>query len=252
MLLEIKENPSNSEAVELVEEAFLKRAFLVLIVCCKVNYEGRAVSKLGLGERTIIIKGDGSFIIHQDRKLEPVNWQPPKTKLKVILEDGNIKITGKRRKPDERLELEITKVHVISYHQGSDREDIEMAGYEEDMRQMILKNPELIEKGFRPTSTEYQTAQGFIDIFGKDNTGKIVIIELKSRKAGINAVKQLKRYMDCFLDHKDFVRGILVSPSLTEDARELLEKNKMEHINLSPPKELKSQSKTTLDSFKHN
>lgn len=249
MLIEIKHNPSNLEAMEIINEALSKRAFLILVLCCKVNYEGRARSKLGLGERTVLIKGDGSFIIHQDRNLEPINWQPPKTKLSVQLENDIIKIVGKRRKPKEQLELIISNVHLISYYLGSDTKDIELAGYEEDMRQMIMDNPELIETGFRPTSKEYQTPQGFIDIYGKDANGKIVIIELKSRKAGINAVKQLKRYINCFLDNKEFVRGILVAPSLTEDARELLKENQMEYIPLAPPKELKTKTTTTLDYF---
>jgi len=80
MILKIKKNPSNKEALELINEGISKRASLILIVCCKVKYEGRAVSRLGLGERTVLIKGDGSFIIHQDRNLEPINWQPPKLK----------------------------------------------------------------------------------------------------------------------------------------------------------------------------
>lgn len=157
---------------------------------------------------------------------------------------------GNRRNPREKLELQIHNVHLISYHIGSDSEDLKLAGYEEDMRQMILKDPELIEKGFRPTSTEYKTAQGFIDILGKDHNGNLVIMELKSRKAGVNAVKQLKRYIDCFLDHKNFVRGVLVSPSVTEDARQLLENYEMEHISLAPPKELKSTNNISLDFFK--
>lgn len=249
MLIEIKHNPSNLETLEIINEALSKRAFLILVLCCKVNYEGRARSKLGLGERTVLIKGDGSFIIHQDRNLEPINWQPPKTKLSVKLENDVIKIVGMRRKPKEQLELIISTVHLISYYLGSDTKDIELAGYEEDMRQMIMNNPELIEKGFRPTAKEYQTPQGFIDIYGKDANGKIVIIELKSRKAGINAVKQLKRYINCFLDNKEFVRGILVAPSITEDARELLKNNQMEYISLAPPKELKTKTSTTLDYF---
>lgn len=249
MLIEIKPNPTNLEAAEIIDEAISKRAFLILVVCCKVNYDGRAMSKLGFGERTVLIKGDGSFIIHQDRNLEPINWQPPRTKLDVKLEDDLIIIVGRRRKPKEQLELIIRDVHLISYHLGSDTKDIELAGYEEDMRQMIMDNPQLIEKGFRPTSKEYKTSQGFVDIIGKDEDGKLVIIELKSRKAGINAVKQLKRYITCFSDDKDFVRGILVSPSITEEAKEILEEDQMEHIPLTPPKELKTKNSTTLDYF---
>ncbi len=249
MILKIKKNPSNKEALELINEGISKRASLILIVCCKVKYEGRAVSRLGLGERTVLIKGDGSFIIHQDRNLEPINWQPPKTKIYVKEENGRLIIRGIRRNPEEILELEIVNLQLISYHLGKDTKELELAGYEEDMREMILKNPYLIEKGFRPTSKEYSTPTGFIDIIGKDKEGKITILELKSRRAGINAVKQLSRYLKHFSDHKKFVRGILVSPSLTEDARELLKENKMEYIELEPPKELERKNKITLDFF---
>ncbi len=77
------------------------------------------------------------------------------------------------------------------------------------MGDLIFKDPEVIEKGFRPTSREYHTPQGFIDIMGKDHEGNITILELKSRKAGTNAVKHLRRYVDCFCDHKEKVSGVL-------------------------------------------
>ncbi len=250
MKLKIIENPPIRDALELISEGISKRAFLVLIVCCKVKYEGRAISKLGLGERIILIKGDGSFIIHQDRNLEPINWQPPKTKINVKDEDGKLIIQGIRRNPKETLELELIKLQLISYHVGEDTNELELAGWDGDMRVRILKNPELIEKGFRPTSKEYSTPTGFIDIIGKDKDGKITILELKSRKAGVNAVKQLNRYLNHFSDHKNFVRGILVSPSITDDALELLKDKKLEYIKLEPPKELERKNSTTLDSFK--
>jgi RecB family endonuclease NucS len=45
------------------------------------------------------------------------------------------------------------------------------------------------------------------------------------------------------------VRGILVSPSVTDDARELLKEKKMEYIKLEPPKELERKNNITLDFF---
>lgn len=147
------------------------------------------------------------------------------------------------------MELEIINLNLISYHLGEDNKELELAGYEEDMREMIIRNPDIIEKGFRPTSKEYSTPYGFIDIIGKDKDGKITILELKSRKAGTNAVKQLKRYLKHFSDHKNFVRGILVAPSLTDDALELLKENKMEYIKLEPPKELERKNNISLDYF---
>lgn len=246
----VRENPEAIETLELIEDAFSKRAFLILISCCRVKYEGRAVSRLGLGDRALIIKADGSFLIHQNRNLEPVNWQPPKTKFKTMIKDDIVYIKGVRRYPNESLEVEIHKTYLVSFFIGEDTKSLELAGYEEDMADMIFKNPDLIEEGFRPTSREYSTSQGFIDIIGKDKNGNITVLELKSRHAGVNAVKQLKRYLEDFEDHKKFVRGILVAPSITEDARELLEENKMEFVSLEPPNELKREGNVTLDFYR--
>jgi len=79
-----------------------------------------------------------------------------------------------------------------------------------------------------------------------------MILELKSRRAGVNAVKQLKRYFKDFKDHKDFVMGILVAPSITDDAQELLEKHQLEFVALKPINELNISKNTTLDFFKSN
>ncbi|HML04514.1 MAG TPA: endonuclease NucS [Methanobacterium sp.] len=249
MKIKVQQNPKNEELLELINEALSKRAFLVIIACCRIKYRGRATSKLGSGDRTIIIKSDGSFLVHQDYNLEPVNWQPPNCNFKAKIEDDFISITGVRRNPSELLEVEIHRAYMASYHIGNDIKTLELAGYEEDMRDMVFKNPEIIEKGFRPTSREYQVSGGFIDVLGKDKNNGLMVLELKSRQAGVNAVKQLKKYLDDFTDHKDFVRGILVAPSITEDAQELLDKYQLEFKSLEPPKELTKKSTVTLDFF---
>ena len=249
MKIKVQQNPENEELLDLINESLSKRAFLVIIACCRIKYRGRATSKLGSGDRTIIIKSDGSFLIHQDYNLEPVNWQPPNCNFKAKIEDNSIFITGVRRNPPESLEVEIYRTYMASYHKGKDIKTLELAGYEEDMRDMIFTNPEIIEKGFRPTSREYSVSGGFIDILGKDKNGNLMVLELKSRQAGVNAVKQLKKYFEDFTDHKDFVRGLLVAPSITEDAQELLEKYQLEFKSLEPPKELTKKSTVTLDFF---
>ena len=249
MIIKLDENPGTDEVFDFINEAISKRAFIILVACCRIKYWGRATSRLGSGDRTIIIKTDGSFLVHQDYNLEPVNWQPPNCKFKTRMENGRVYLCGVRRNPPESLEVEICKTHMVSYHIGKDIKKLELAGYEEDMRTMIMESPELIEKGFRPTSKEYQVSTGFIDILGKDKNGSLMVLELKSRQAGINAVKQLKKYFEDFTDHKDFVRGLLVAPSITEDAQELLEKYQLEFKALEPPKELKSAKSVTLDFF---
>ena len=249
MKLVEEKNPDTQRVLAIINEGLSKRAVITIMASCRVYYDGRAVSRLELGDRIIMIKSDGSFIIHQDRNLEPVNWQPPKTKVAADIHQGMVKIKGVRRNPHETLEVEILNTHLASYFIGEDSESLELAGYEADMGDLIFKDPEVIEKGFRPTSREYHTPQGFIDILGKDHQGNITILELKSRKAGTNAVKQLRRYVDCFSDHKEKVRGVLVAPSITDDARELLEEQNMEFKALEPPRELGKDKVVTLESF---
>lgn len=243
------ENPSPSETFKMIDDGLRKRALIVIFACCKAIYEGRARSQLGFGERAIMLKPDGSFLIHQDRKLDPVNWQPPKSRAKVKMRDGIVFLESIRRAPEERLEVELKDIHLVSYYIPQDAEDLEVAGHEKDMGEMIWKSPEIIEKGFRPTVKEYSTSKGFIDILGKDKDGSLMILELKSRKAGVTAVKQLRRYLKDFEDDKENVRGILVAPSATEDALELLEEEGLEFKSVQPPRELKIDKKITLDYF---
>ena len=88
-----------------------------------------------------------------------------------------------------------------------------------------------------------------------------MVLELKARKAGTNAVKQIKRYLSDFENpendylkdlgaEKQKIRGLLVAPSINEDAKELSEKEGIEFVSVTPPKELKNDKKVTLDIFK--
>ncbi|MBO5840101.1 MAG: DUF91 domain-containing protein, partial [Methanobrevibacter sp.] len=100
---------------------------------------------------------------------------------------------------------------------------------------------------------------GFIDILGKDSEGNLMILELKARKAGVAAVKQIRRYLTDFENkenkeiknpsEKQKIRGILVAPSIGDDALELLEEEGIEFVAVEPPRELKKDKKVTLDAF---
>ena len=137
---------------------------------------------------------------------------------------------------------------------------------------MIWEKPHIIEEGFRPSVREYATEHGFIDILGKDSEGNLMILELKARKAGIAAVKQIRRYLSDFENRenkeikgktgeKQKIRGLLVAPSIGDDALELvapsigddalelLEEEGIEFVAVEPPRELKKDKKVTLDAF---
>ena len=260
MKYKILEKPNCEKAYELVEEAMRKRATIILFACCKVEYEGRALSQLNWGERIILIKPDGSFLIHQDKKVEPVNWQPPKSKTRSYLKGDRLILESHRRTPKELLSVEVRQVQFINYANVEDFEELEQAGYEKDMSDMIMKRPHIIEEGFTPKTREYSVEHGFIDILGKDSEGNLMILELKARKAGVSAVKQIRRYLqdlentdndylkECKAQKKK-IRGILVAPSIMEDAREMIGEEGIEFVAVEPPRELKRDKKVTLDFF---
>ena len=235
MKYKIIENPNYEETYELVEEGLRRKATIIINACCKVSYEGRAMSELDYGDRIIMMKPDGCFLIHQDNKVAPVNWQPPKSKPRAYIKNETLFLESYRRSPQERLEVKIKKTNFATYSLIEDYEELEIAGYE-------------------------KTEHGFIDILGKDSDGNLMILELKCRKAGVSAVKQIRRYLTDFENtenkelkghnsEKQKIRGLLVAPSIGDDALELLEEEGIEFVAVEPPKELKQDKKVTLDTF---
>ena len=55
MKYKILENPNYEETYELIEDGLRKKATILLFACCRVSYEGRALSELDYGERIIMM-----------------------------------------------------------------------------------------------------------------------------------------------------------------------------------------------------
>lgn len=240
--VEAKTNPSPEELVDILSRALAAEAILTLFARCRVHYDGRAKSELGPGDRIIIIKPDGSFLIHQKNKREPVNWQPPGSMVSFFIEDGAVRLRSVRRKPREVLEVELIETYLISYFQAEDYEELALTGSEAEMADLIFENPWLIEEGFRPLFKEKPIKHGIVDILGRDRDGNLVVLELKRRRADLHAVSQLKRYVDTLSEEHGSVRGILVAPSLTSGARKLLQAEGLEFRKVEPPKREKKKT----------
>ncbi|WP_029551045.1 endonuclease NucS [Thermococcus zilligii] len=233
--VEFRVNPSPEEIKLLVDSAISSEALLTIFAHCRVYYDGRAKSELGSGDRVIIVKPDGSFLIHQSKKREPVNWQPPGSVVHVELREKPV-LVSVRRKPPETLEVELEEVYLITVFHAEDYEELALTGSEAEMAELIFEQPEVIEPGFKPLYREKPVKHGIVDVLGVDREGNIVVLELKRRRADLHAVSQLKRYVETLKEEHGNVRGILVAPSLTSGARKLLEKEGLEFRKLQPPK----------------
>ncbi|HML06398.1 MAG TPA: endonuclease NucS [Methanobacterium sp.] len=234
------ETPDINETTEILRNGLKNKAVLIITACCRVIYEGRAKSTLEYGDRVIIIKPDGSFLVHKGEKRNPVNWQPPGCKVKFYTENELLVIKSLRSNPKEILEVEISNTHVIMYFILEDDNELNLTGSEEEMSNYIFhENPEVIEEGFQPIAQEKPISNGIIDIMGKDKEGNIVVLELKRGRATLDAVSQLKRYFDNLSKENDDLRGILVAPSITKSAFKLLENYGLEFREVHPHGKLK-------------
>jgi RecB family endonuclease NucS len=204
---------------------------------CTVEYEGRAASHLGPGDRLVVLKPDGTALVHTDEGQKPVNWQPPGCAHEVRVADGEVRVESHRSAPEEELTVAFERVEQVSTFDATDTRDLSVEGTEEDLRRRILEDPDLVEAGFQPLATERETPAGAVDIYGEDRDGATVVVELKRKRVGPDAVGQLDRYVDALgrdLHANAEIRGILVSPSVTERARKLLDEKGLEFVSLEP------------------
>jgi hypothetical protein len=158
-----------------------------------------------------------------------------------------------RSSPAEQVEITFTSIAQLSIFELADESSLALEGTEEDLRQRIFAEPDLVEPGFRPLMRERETSAGPVDIYGKDREDRPVIVELKRRRVGPDAVGQLQRYVaaiDSDLPVGRTSRGILVAPSVTDRAERLLDSAGLELISLAPPdSEQASGSATQLGDF---
>ncbi len=210
-----------------------KSHVMILYLYCEVYYRGRARSTLSGGDRLLISKPDGSLLIHERVKREPVNWQPPGCVLYSTVKDDQLVIRSIRRNPRE--EILVISPHVYVFLAVlSGKGEFRLWGSEDEMVQKVIRNPALIEPGFKPLKREVRTPYGKIDLLGEDAEGNIVVLEFKRSTAQLSGVSQLKRYVDYMKQHSRRVRGILVAPRITSSAMKLLKEYKLEYRRLEP------------------
>lgn len=229
--------PAPSTAASFVTDGIERGALVTVFGRCTVDYEGRAASELGPGDRHLMLKPDGTALLHTDEGQKPVNWQPPGCEHDCRVEDDAFVVESIRSSPDERLTITFSDVALVASFDPTDEESIELIGTEADLKQRILETPDLVEAGFRPLATERETPAGAVDVYGEDREGRTVVLELKRRRVGPDAVGQLNRYVEALERdlHADVeVRGMLVAPSVTERAKAMLAEEGFEFVPLTP------------------
>lgn len=231
------ENPSVEKAAEFIKTAVSEHKAIILVGSCWVNYKGRANSKLEPGERIVMIKEDGSVLVHRPVGYEPVNWQPAGCIFQTQTKGETLHVRAIRRKPSESVNIFFDQVYLVSAMKLIDGGEFYLHASESDMQKAILVDPCLLEEGFKPISYEKKVEPGFVDVYGEDRNGKLVVIELKRKTAGRRAALQLAKYIDSIktMTNRE-LRGILVAPCLAKGVKTLLTSLELEFKALKPKK----------------
>lgn len=247
------ENPTLAQAAETIDRALTQRRTLIVAGNCHVHYSGRARSTLEPGERILIIKEDGSLLVHRPTGYEPVNWQPAGSVFHAQLSASELEVHGVRQKPRESVRVAFDRVFMVSALALSDSGDFLLHATEDDMHRAILLKPELLEEGFKPISWEKKVEPGFVDIYGEDKNGKLVIVEVKRKTATKEAALQLAKYIEPIKSKVNReVRAVLAAPSLGKDVQRMLVTLGLEYKELDPKKcaeVLKKTGNAKLETF---
>ncbi len=235
-----------------LENTLLSNETCSFTCLCRISYSGRAEAELDEGERLIIIKSDNTLLVHQDVGSNPVNYMKADTKIDLLeIKDDSrsgILIQTHNQKYKDYLDIFVTKVFDFSSRKLDDGKKLVLVGTEKDMSDMIKDNPGVISSDFKPLSREEHTRYGFIDVFGHDDKGNLVIIECKRYVVGLSAVQQLRRYVEKMVELKglsaDKIKGIVAAPSITVSAESMLRDWGFEFKMVEPPKRLEKYNKS--------
>ncbi|HEX8086280.1 MAG TPA: endonuclease NucS [Solirubrobacteraceae bacterium] len=197
----------------------------VIVARCEVEYSGRLSAVLPEALRLLMLKADGSVLVHADAGgYKPLNWMTPPT---CVEEMGSppARIVVRKLKGDDALDIRISEVlSDVTYDMGSPDEAAGLVkdGVERDLQELLADQPGWCGEGFRLVRREWPTDIGPVDLMCRDDEDGWIAVEIK-RVGTIDAVEQLHRYLERIrLDPAmQDCRGILAAQVLKPQARVL-------------------------------
>jgi len=196
-------------------------AMRLIVTRCEVTYSGRLNAFLPESTRLLIVKADGSVLVHADAGgYRPLNWMTPPT----VIEESPARITVRKRGQAEgdRLEIDIAEVlSDVNHDMGQPDEDAALTkdGVEAHLQELLADQPGWCGEGFRLVRREWPTDIGPVDLMCRDAEDEWVAVEVK-RIAGIDAVEQLTRYLERIRLDPAFAscRGVLAAKTIKPQA----------------------------------
>lgn len=213
----------------------------LVIARCSVDYAGRLTAHLPLATRLLMMKGDGSVLVHSDSgSYKPLNWMNPPCTVSIHEPDEDQAAAGVKEvwrvsqtKTADILFISIFEVLSEIEHHLGEEPGLQKDGVEAHLQVLLAEQLQVWQEGATLIRREYMTAIGPVDILCKDAAGATVAIELK-RRGDIDGVEQLTRYLDLLNrdPHLAPVRGVFAAQEIKPQARTLAEDRGIECLVL--------------------
>jgi endonuclease len=191
----------------------------LIVARCEVTYAGRLSTVLPMAVRLLVLKSDGSVMVHADSGgYKPQNWMTAPTAIDVE-GDPPTRIEVRKLKAQERLEIAIDEVLLDITHDMGEAAALEKDGVERDLQELLAAAPHYCGEGFRLVRREWPTDIGPVDLMCREQGDGWVAVEIK-RVGTIEAVEQLSRYLERIrLDPAmGACRGVLVAQQIKAQA----------------------------------
>ncbi|NKY61069.1 endonuclease NucS [Nocardia flavorosea] len=201
----------------------------LVIARCQVDYVGRLTAHLPMARRLLMIKADGSVLVHSDGgSYKPLNWMSPPCWLAEREPDsaaGQFKeLWVVSNKAGEELRIGIEEIEHDSSHELGVDPGLVKDGVEAHLQELLAEHVETLGAGFSLVRREYMTAIGPVDLLCRDADGRTVAVEIK-RRGEIDGVEQLTRYLE-LLNRDPLlspVAGVFAAQQIKPQARTLAE-----------------------------
>jgi endonuclease len=197
----------------------------LVVARCQVDYAGRLTAHLPMATRVLMLKADGSVLIHSDGgSYKPLNWMSPPCTVREGADESGRTEWEVTSKTDDTLRIVIEEVHHDYFHELGADPGLRKDGVEKHLQELLAEHPATLADGLTLVRREFPTAIGPVDLMCKDSAGSSVAIEVK-RRGEIDGVEQLTRYLE-LLNRDPLlapVRGILAAQAIRPQARVLAE-----------------------------
>ena len=175
----------------------------LVVARCSVDYAGRLSAHLPLATRVLIVKADGSVLVHSDGgSYKPLNWMSPPCKLTVSAPGPDAAAAGvielwtvQHAKTDDRLIVSLFEVLHDSSHELGVDPGLVKDGVEAHLQELLAEHVHTLGAGYTLVRREYPTAIGPVDLLVRNAAGGNVAVEIK-RRGEIDGVEQLTRYLE--------------------------------------------------------